>query len=284
MRPVRLAVVGSLNYDFLVYVEHLPRPGEVVHARHVRRVLGGKGFNQAVAARRLGASVDLIGAVGHDEFGAEFEAALDEHGIGRRGVLRVAEPTGMAVPVVDDRGENCIVVALGANLALPPEALEGLLPEADVLLVQGELRPETTLHALQLAHRLNMLRVVNAAPASEELGPVVSMADVVVANEIEAADLGGPGRLVALGAGAVVVTLGARGAMVGDTVLAAPPVDAVDTTGAGDAFCAALAVALAEGLGLLAAVAWANRAGAAACRRPGTSTAMPTRAEVEALT
>lgn len=280
MPSVRVAVVGSLNYDLMTYVDRLPRPGEAVHAREVRRVLGGKGFNQAVAAHRLGAAVEMIGAIGGDEFGREFEVALDELGIGRGGVLRTATPTGMAVPIVDQTGENSIVVALGANLALLPDMLDGLVPPADVVLVQGEMRPDTTRRALELAGALKLL---NAAPASFELSPAVALADVVVVNEVEAADMGGADRLRGLGAGAVVVTLGPRGAMLDNTIVPAPRVQAVDTTGAGDAFCAALAVALAEGRELEAAVRWANRAGAAACRRPGTSAAMPTRAEVEAL-
>ena len=127
------------------------------------------------------------------------------------------------------------------------------------------------------------LKVLNAAPASLELSPAVALADVVVVNEVEAADMGGADRLRGLGAGAVVVTLGARGAMIDNTIIPAPRVRALDTTGAGDAFCAALAVALTEGRDLESAVRCANRAGAAACRKPGTSEAMPTRAEVEAL-
>jgi ribokinase len=125
--------------------------------------------------------------------------------------------------------------------------------------------------------------MLNLAPASPELLAAVPLADVVIVNEVEAEDLGGPDRLRELGADGVVVTLGARGAMVDGRVLPAPRVRAMDTTGAGDAFCGALAVALAEGRQLEAAVLWANRAGAAACLRAGTSEAMPTRAEVERL-
>jgi ribokinase len=278
LEPVRVTVAGSLNYDLMAYVEHLPRPGEAVQAREIRRVPGGKGFNQAVAARRLGAAVEMVGAVGADHFGRQFQDQLDELGIGRSSVLQLEAPTGLAVPIVDDRGENSIVVALGANEELLPDMLDQAALGADAVLVQGELRPDTTLRALQVARGV---KVLNAAPASLELSQAVRLAHVVVVNEVEAADMGGTERLAALGAGAVVVTLGARGAMIDNTVLPAPRVRAVDTTGAGDAFCAALAVGLAEGLELEAAVAWANRAGAAACLKPGTSEAMPTRAEVD---
>jgi ribokinase len=278
LEPVRVAVAGSLNYDLMAYVEHLPRPGEAVQAREIRRVPGGKGFNQAVAARRLGAAVEMVGAVGTDDFGRQLQDRLDELGIGRSHVLELEAPTGLAVPIVDDRGENSIVVALGANEELLPDMLEEAALRADAVLVQGELRPDTTLRALQVA---GGVKVLNAAPANLELSHAVGLAHVVVVNELEAADMGGTERLAALGAGAVVVTLGARGALIDNTLLPAPRVRAVDTTGAGDAFCAALAVGLAEGLELEAAVAWANRAGAAACLRQGTSEAMPTRAEID---
>jgi ribokinase len=154
------------------------------------------------------------------------------------------------------------------------------LPEADALMVQGELRPATTIRAVELARGV---RVVNPAPASLELSPAIALADVVVANEGEAADMGGVDRMQGMGAAAVVVTLGSRGALLDNTLVPAPRVEVVDSTGAGDAFCAALTLALVEGRELEEAMAFANRAGAAACLRQGTSEAMPTRAEVEAV-
>jgi ribokinase len=234
-----------------------------------------------VGARRLGAEVELRGAVGDDGFGRELEARLDELGIERGGVFRLPGPTGLAVPMVDDMGENSIVIAPGANLALTPDMLEGRPLRAGAVLVQGELRPDTTRRALEMV--AGALRLLNAAPASRELLPSVALADVVVVNEVEAADMGGAGRLRELGAGRVVVTLGARGAAVEGAVVPAPVIRAVDTTGAGDAFCAALAVALVEGLRLEEAVAWANRAGAAACLKQGASAAMPDRDDLEHL-
>lgn len=278
MAKVRLAVVGSLNYDLFAYVPHLARPGEAVPAREVRRALGGKGFNQAVAATRLGAAVEMIGAIGDDDFGAAFERRLDELRIGRRGTRRLDLPTGLAMISVDDRGENTIVLSAGANAGLLAEMLDRERLESDVLLVQGELRPETTLRALELGRGV---KVLNCAPASVELVPALPLADVVVVNEVEAADMGGADRLRDLGAPAVVVTLGARGAMIDGMVIPAPRVRAIDSTGAGDAFCAALGIALAEGRDLAGAIAWANRAGAAATRRLGASTGMPTRAELK---
>jgi ribokinase len=276
----RIIVAGSLNQDLFCYVDHLPRRGETLASLDVDRQLGGKGFNQAVALRRLGAEVEMVGAVGSDEVGRAFEAQLDELGIGRGGLRRLGVPTGLAMITVDAEGDNTIVLAPGANVALPPETLDAL-PEADAIMVQGELRPATTIRALELAR--GGTRAVNPAPASLELSPAVSLADVVIANEGEAADMGGVERMQGMGAGAVVVTLGSRGALVDNTLVPAPRVEVVDSTGAGDAFCAALTLALVEGHELEAAMAFANRAGAAACLRQGTSEAMPTRAEVDAL-
>jgi ribokinase len=275
----RITVAGSLNQDLFCYVDHLPRRGETLASLDVHRELGGKGFNQAVALRRLGAEVEMVGAVGTDEVGRAFEARLDELGIGRRLLRRLTTPTGLAMITVDGEGDNTIVLAPGANVALAPEMLDEL-PEADGIMVQGELRPGTTIRALELARGT---RSVNPAPASLELGPAIPLADVVVANEGEAADMGGADRMQGMGAGAVVITLGSRGALVDNTLVPAPRIEVVDSTGAGDAFCAALTLALVEGRELEEAMAFANRAGAAACLRQGTSEAMPTRAEVDAV-
>lgn len=276
----RIAVAGSLNQDLFAYVSRLPRPGETLHAVRTTRQLGGKGYNQAVALRRLGSEVEIAGAIGTDTVADAFERALDAIGIGRTHLRRLEGSTGLALITVDDGGENTIVLDPGANLKLLPEMLGALEPEPEAILVQGELRPETTIRALELA---GGLKVLNPAPASFDLSPAVALADVVVVNEVEAADMGGTDRMRGLGAGVVVVTLGPRGAMVDNTLVPAPRITAVDSTGAGDAFCAALTLALVEDRPVDEAVAWANRAGAAACLRPGTSEAMPSRADVEAL-
>lgn len=275
----RIIVAGSLNQDLFCYVDHLPRRGETLASLDVHRQLGGKGFNQAVALRRLGADVEMVGAVGDDEAGRAFEAQLDALGIGRGLLHRLEAPTGLALITVDAEGDNTIVLAPGANVALPPDLVAGL-PAADAIMVQGELRPATTIRALELGRGV---RVVNPAPASLELSPAIALADAVVANEGEAADMGGVDRMQGMGAAAVVITLGPRGALLDNTLVPAPRVEVVDSTGAGDAFCAALTLALVEGRELEEAMAFANRAGAAACLRQGTSEAMPTRAEVEAI-
>src|SRR5581483_7121796 len=235
-----------------------------------------------IAARRLGADVVIAGAVGRDAFGDELLGLLDGEGIDRRHVAVVDAPTGLAVPMVDPAGQNCIVVALGANV-VPLELGREFLRGADVLLLQGELAPETTLEVARLAVASGVPILLNLAPADRRLEPAVPWAAAVVVNEIEEADLGGEERLRALGAQEVVVTMGERGARAGRLAIPAPAVDAVDTTGAGDAFCGALAVALAERRSLEEGLRFAVAAGSAACTRPGTSASMPSRAEVQAL-
>jgi ribokinase len=285
-------VAGSLNYDLVARVDHLPEPGEAVHASRMRPDLGGKGFNQAVAARRLGAYVELIGAIGDDSFGYRFVERLDELGIGRAHLARLPTSSGIAIPVVDAGGQNVIIVALGANLRLEPQTLTPEMFEtAGILLVQGELRPETTLRAAKLGRTAGARVILNAAPAARELAPVMAEADIVVVNQVEARTLGGPEAILKTGAPALVITLGAEGAGLYRTAplgaechkQRAPRVDVIDTTGAGDAFCAALGVAIAEGHKLESALAWATAAGAAACMKPGTSGSMPERAEVDRL-
>jgi ribokinase len=283
----RFLVAGSLVLDLMAYVERLPKPGEVVHATRLLRSLGGKGFNQAVALRRLGAEVAMAGAVGEDAIGDDFLARLDELGIERSRLLRLPEPTGLAMPVVDRAGENLIVAAPGANLAVPPELADGLdWRGVSSLLLQGELAPDANLAFARGAAASGVPVLLNAAPASAHLEPVVGLAATVVVNEGEAEAMGGPERLLALGARSVVVTLGAAGASLHGAAagrVPAPAIEPFDTTGAGDAFAAALALALAEGREPLEAAAWAAAAGAAACTKEGTSAAMPSRAEVDEL-
>jgi ribokinase len=284
---MRFLVAGSLNYDLVTYVGRLPVPGEALPAREMRRDLGGKGFNQAVALRRLGAEVEMVGAVGPDSFGDEFLGRLDQLGIGRRWVVRSTMPTGLAVPVVADDGENWIVVALGANLELRPGDLAALdLGDREALLLQGELRPETNRWLAGAARAAGVSVLLNAGPATPELEPVIGLSDLVVVNQTESETLGGAARILELGAGQVVMTVGADGAELRGRVtghVPAPRVEAIDTVGAGDAFVAALATAVAESRPLQAAAAWAACAGALASTVRGTSRAMPDRAAVDAL-
>lgn len=294
-----VAIVGSINRDLTVSVARRPRAGETVMGRDVVTSPGGKGANQAVASARLGADVALFGRVGDDVPGAEMVAAMAAEGIDVAGVgVDSSAATGLALIVLDDAGENSIIVSPGANARLAPEHLDEAAPvldRASVTLLQLEIPLETVMRAAELAgHRL----LLNPAPARSLPADLLHVVDVLIPNQTELGLLAGvpePDSLDAAetaahgitGPGAVVVTLGADGALVVAGGMAehvpAPSVEAVDTTGAGDAFCGALAGALAGGNELVEAVRWAVHAGAAATTMVGAQAALPTRAELRRL-
>ena len=277
----RVIVVGSVNADLVVTTEHLPGPGETVIGGRFAQHHGGKGGNQAVAAARLGAETIFIGAVGDDAFGAAARAALEAEGIDVSGLMTLpGEPTGVALIVVDEAGENAIAVAGGANQALDSvqvrAALKRLsLKRGDVVLVGHEIRTGATHEALRLGRLAKATTILNPAPAHGLERPTLELADILTPNEGELAALaGGRGRPSAqakrlLGAEpgerAVLVSLGANGTLLVDgkrsRAMAAPKVDVVDTVGAGDTLNGALAAGLASGLDLVEA---ARRAGVAA--------------------
>ena len=299
----RVVVVGSANVDFTVALPRLPRPGETVSEGTLLVARGGKGANQAVAARRLGGEVRLIACVGDDASGREVRAALAGEGLGVEAILTAAAAaTGTALIVVDAEGRNQIAVAPGANRALTPEDVERREADiawAEVVVCSLEVPLVAARRALELARRHGAITILNPAPLPERGLDFLALADYVTPNESEAArltgkpvsDAAGAGEAAtairALGATRVIVTLGAAGALAdgpdGRVHAPAPRVTAVDTTGAGDAFNGALAVALAERRPLAAALAFANAAAALACTKRGAQPAMPTRAEVERL-
>jgi ribokinase len=279
-----IVVVGSINLDLLVSVERHPAPGETVVGGECRQLPGGKGANQAVAAARLGSAVAMVGRVGADAQGTWLKGALagDRVDVTHVRTDRHAH-TGMAMIAVDPNGENTIVVSPGANahvVARDVAKAGDLISAADVLLLQHEVPDEAVAAAIEAA---NGTVVLNPAPARALTGTV----DVLVPNrgELEALT-GGSGDPVMLarsiaGAGAVVVTLGAEGAVVveGERAerLPAPRVKAVDTTGAGDAFCGALAGALSDGATLVEAARWAVRVAAVSVTRHGAQGGLPWR-------
>jgi ribokinase len=292
-----IAVVGSLNVDTTLRVARLPGVGETVPGTSIQTDTGGKGANQAVAAARLGREVAMVGAVGYDEAGDRLLSALGEAGVGVESVSRTGgSPTGQAFIVVDDTAENTIVVVAGANGTVAPGDLEAaLLEEAEVTMLQLEI-PLDTVAAAAAASR--GMVVLNPAPAMSLDDALLAEVDVLVPNETELADLAGgpvpsgPDEAAAAarslhGPGAVVVTIGAAGAVVvegGSSVhLPAPPVRAVDPTAAGDAFCAGLADGLVRGLPLVEAARWAVFCGAVTVTRPGAQASLPDRDEVERL-
>ena len=302
MAPV-VVVVGGVNTDMVVQTPHLPRPGETVGGGSFLTTPGGKGANQAVAAARLGAAVRFIGKVGADPFGEAARENLRRYGIDTAGLAcDPREPSGVALIFVDAAGENAIAVAPGANMALTADEVasqEGLLAGADVVVGQCEVPAEATLAAFRLAHDRGIRTVLNAAPGMPLSAAWSAVVDTLVVNEGEAALVGGAAGLTAespagwaaglqrLGYAQVILTVGVQGAWVatadGTRHVPAWGVDTIDTTGAGDGFVGGLAVALAEGQALDAAVRFACAVGALATTAMGAQVALPDRAAVGAL-
>jgi ribokinase len=273
-RAPRIVVIGSINLDLVARCERLPRPGETLTGATFERVPGGKGANQALAAARLGAGVSMVGAVGDDAFAGETLKLLEEGGVDLASVRHVDAPTGVALIVVADDGENQIVVAPGANATA---RAEGELESADAVLCQLEVPVETVAEALRRAP----YACLNAAPARELPPGALDHVDLLVVNRYEHEAVGRFDRLTAL-------TLGADGAVLlegGDEIARAqpPPVEAVDGTAAGDAFTACLLVSLLEGRARGEALTRACAAGALAASRPGAQPSLPTAAEVDEI-
>lgn len=278
---MRVVVVGSVNLDLVARVRRLPGAGDTVGATGYDRVPGGKGANQALAARRLGAEVTLVAAVGRDDAAREALALLAAGGVDLGRVRRVPDaPTGVALVTVDDAGENTIVVVPGANARLAVTAAD--LAGADAVLCQLEVPPETVA-AAAAACPAGALFCVNPAPPAEVPAAVLDRADLVVANRAEFAAVPGLDR-----ARLVAVTAGAEGAVLREggrevARAAAPRVHAVDGTAAGDAFVGALVVGLLAGLDRDAALRRACAAGAAAASRAGAQPSLPSLADVDVL-
>jgi ribokinase len=273
-----ITVAGSVNLDLVANCPRLPRPGETITAHGSGRFPGGKGANQALAARRAGAEVRLIAAVGDDANAPEALALLRESGVDLSSLVITDEPTGLAMIAVADGGENQIVVVPGANAVLPAEAVDA--SGAEAVLCQLEIPMEAVVAA---ARTCTGLFCVNAAPARPLPAEVLERADVVIVNETErdalAENLEDTSALV-------VVTLGAAGAkafrsrrLVAEAQ--PPPVDPIDTVGAGDAFCGVLVTALAMGRDVRRALRRAVTAGALATTRHGAQPSLPTAAEIE---
>lgn len=290
---VDIVVVGSVNADLVVEVPRHPAPGETLTGRDVHLLPGGKGANQAVAAARLGGRVAFVGAVGTDEYAGPATAELERAGVDLTHLRRVPGPTGLAVVTVADGGENAIVVVPGANAEVDAASLDdaaGLWAQASVCVLQLEIPHATVARAAALADDRGARVLLNAAPAAELSPDLLALADPLVVNEHEARlllghELGSPDRatagLVDLGARSVVLTLGPAGAVGRDAggawSVPAPQVEARDTTGAGDAFVGALALALARGDRMADAARFATSVAAASVQRLGAQTSYPWR-------
>lgn len=290
-----IIVFGSLNIDLVARVPVLPRAGETVLGPDYVAVAGGKGANQALAARRAGADVVMAGAVGRDGFADTALATLDAAGIDISRIDRADAPTGAGFIAVDHQGRNQIVVASGANAHARAAQLEGLAAgPGDILMLQWEVPEAEILAAARWGRGLGLRVMLNRAPAGPVPADLMALLDLLVVNEHEVLALGEPpgdpagiaDRLSERHRLAVAVTLGAEGAMLwADGVChEAPafPVDAVDTTAAGDAFCGALAAALDRRRGYETAVEFACAAGSLACATLGAQPSIPHRAAIEA--
>ncbi len=295
-----VCVLGSINVDIVASVAHLPRAGETVTALRVDRYPGGKGANQAVAAARMGADTLMIGKVGTDDAGTWMRRNLEASGVRVDGIrVDAASATGQAYINVAASGENAIVVASGANHALMPGDIAGdWLRGCRVFLSQLETPIATIAAFFDSDAARHGVKMLNAAPAVAGGAGLIALADIVIVNETElagyaaspiAADatreiVAAARRLISRAGQTVVVTLGAQGAIAVDATQAqmqpGRKARAVDTTGAGDCFCGALAAGLAEGLKLPEAMILAATAASISVERPGATTSMPTRAEV----
>lgn len=298
-----VVIVGSVNMDLVARMPRLPRPGETLQGDSFQTIPGGKGANQAVAAARLGARVTMIGRVGDDGFGEDLRKSLQSSGVITDHVMTTQQcSSGVALIGVDSAGANSIVVIGGANSCLTPadiESLSNVIAAADVLVVQLETPVDTVATALRIARQYHVKTILDPAPApSGKLPEELNTVDVISPNQTEAEALTGvvvsdidsaqeaARRLLKNGAADVVMKLGELGALVcnraGETHhVPATKANIVDTTAAGDAFTAGMAVALAEGQGLVAAARFGCAAGTLACTVFGAQPAMPGREAVE---
>ena len=303
----KVTVVGSLNIDLVCHATRRPGKGETIIGDAFDIFTGGKGFNQATAAARLGAEVTLVGSVGADPFGEMLLAATENEHIDSRFVTKRTDTgTGVATIVIEPDGDNSIIVVPRANMALTTadiDAAADTIADADVLLLQLETPVAASEHATEIAKAHGTMVILNPAPAQPLPDSLLAYVDILTPNQSEAELLSGMrvsndeethnaaevlrARMVDTATAAVVLTLGEQGALILTATIServsALSVDAVDTTGAGDAFCGALATALASGETLHTAIAFANAAGAAAVTVVGATPSMPTRAKVDLL-
>ena len=301
MKTPKIVVVGSVNTDMVVKSSRIPAVGETISGGRFVMAAGGKGANQAVAAARLGAEVTFVAKVGHDVFGDQALANFRREGIRIERIGRDRQQaTGVALILVDGQGRNLISVAPGANFTLMPEEVQqaaDAIRAADVLLLQLEVPLDSVRTAAEIAAAAGVRVILNPAPAAPLDDALLRHVSLLTPNETEAQQLTGvtvndesgarsaAAKLMARGVGQVIVTLGAGGSLLlsrgGSQHFPATPVEAIDTTAAGDAFNGGLACALGQGRPLEEAIAWANCVGALATTRLGAQPSMPTLEELQ---
>ena len=276
-----VVIVGSANLDLVARTPRLPKPGETVTGSNYFEFCGGKGANQAIAAARAGANTAFIGALGNDHAGETLRVAFKHDDVDISAVRFVSEPTGRALIGVSDDGENSIIVVPGANHAITIGDVERntkIISSAKVLLCQLEVPLEVVQRAFELAGE-NSIRILNPAPAQPLSKELLQLVDVITPNEHEMQLLGGSEALLKCGVKTIVVTQGARGALMitekGETRIPPFEVDPVDSTGAGDAFCGMLAARLATGESIQNALKAAVVSGALATLTEGAVPSLP---------
>lgn len=299
MKQRRILVLGSSNTDMTVKSNHLPKPGETILGGNFMMGQGGKGANQAVAAKKLGGDVTFICKLGEDIFAENAINHYNSIGLDTSKIIRSQKPSGVALITVDASGENSIVVASGANADITEsdiESISHLIEEAEILLVQLEIPIAAVEKAISIASKAGVKVVLNPAPAAQLSESILSNVSIIVPNQHEAEMLSGievrdeesaslaARKLQEKGIESVIITMGSHGALVynGDvTFVPARKVKALDTTAAGDTFCGALCVALAEGKTLVQAVEFATAASSISVQRLGAQDSVPSREEVD---
>lgn len=301
---MKVLVIGSSNMDITAQVGHLPLPGETVGGKNYFKAFGGKGANQAVAAARLGGEVTFISSLGNDDAGKEMKRHFEKEGIHTNYIITdPSSPSGTAFIFVSEAGENCIAVIPGANGTLSPDKLEGAqqaFKDCDIVVLQGEIPHETVSAAVQKAAALGKKVLLNPAPAYKVDKDTLKQVDILIVNEVEAGVVSGvtystdnlpaiAEKLLGYGIRNVIVTLGGDGVYmrnsVGEFRLSSYNcmIEVVDTVGAGDTFCGAIATKADKALLDLDALRFANAAAGISVSRYGAQPSIPTLSEVERL-
>lgn len=301
MEKNRILVIGSSNTDMTVRSATLPKPGETVLGGDFRMGPGGKGANQAVAARLLGGEVTFVCKLGRDMFGEGASKHYESCGLDTSKILWSDKPSGVALITVDSKAENSIVVASGANADMTVSDIDSvadIIKSSGILLLQLEIPMDAVVHAAEIAYNAGVQVVLNPAPAAALPAELLKCVSILIPNETEASAISGidinnletaaaaAERLKGMGVREVIITMGSRGSVVCDgdcTFVPAVKVNAVDTTAAGDTFCGGVCVALSEGKALSEAVKFATAASSIAVQRPGAQDSVPSRCEVDKL-
>lgn len=301
MEKKRILVIGSSNTDMTVRSATLPKPGETVLGGDFRMGPGGKGANQAVAARLLGGDVTFVCKLGRDMFGEGASKHYESCGLDTSKILWSDKPSGVALITVDSKAENSIVVASGANADVTVSDIDSvaeIIKSSGILLLQLEIPMDAVVRAAEIAFEAGVQVVLNPAPATSLPAELLKCVSILIPNETEASAISGidinnletaaaaAERLKGMGVREVIITMGSRGSVVCDgdcTFVPAVKVNAVDTTAAGDTFCGGVCVALSEGKALSEAVKFATAASSIAVQRPGAQDSVPSRCEVDKL-